>query len=108
MGDFFDNSWPRITYLNIFSFIFLFNKVIFPRRFMIYFVFLLSLFYQRLVIVILTTFGLSSFYRHGAIRHLVVTFYLYRNDSDKQYIFDRSEISNYSRQYIEELKFYIF
>ena len=38
---------------------------------------------------------MSSFYRHGVVRRLVVTFYLCGGDSDRQDIFDQSKISNY-------------
>ena len=66
-------------------------------------------FYRRLVchrfidvwfVVVLSTFGLSSFYRCGTICHLVMAFYLYGGDSDKQDKFYQSKISNYSRQYV--------
>ena len=43
---------------------------------MVYFVFC--------VVVVLSTFGLSSFYRRGAVRRLVAAFYLCISDSDKQ------------------------
>ena len=49
-------------------------------------------------------FGLPSFYRHDDIRRLVATFYLCEGDSDKQYIFDQSKISNYSYQYVKKLE----
>ena len=52
--------------------------------------------------VVLSLFGLSSFYRRGTVRHLVVTVYLCEDDSNRQDIFDQSKISNYNHQYIEE------
>ena len=53
-------------------------------------------------------FGLSSFYRRGVVHRLVTAFYLCGGDSSKQDIFDQSNISNYGRQYVEELKLQIF
>ena len=46
------------------------------------------------VVVVLSTFGLSLFYRHGVVCHLVAAFYLCEGDSDRQ---DRFEMSNYGR-----------
>ena len=66
------------------------------RRFRFYFVFW--------VVIVLSTFGLSSFYRRNVVRHLVATLYLCEGDSDRQYIFNQSKISNYDRQYVEELE----
>ena len=40
-------------------------------------------------------FGLSSFNRRDVVRHLIVIFYLYEGDSNKQDIFDPSKMSNY-------------
>ena len=59
------------------------------------------------VIIVLSTFGLSSFYRRGVVRHLIAVFYLCGGDSDKQDIFDQSKISNYGHKYVEELKLQI-
>ena len=58
-------------------------------------------------------FVLSSFYRRLVCRRfidvvLVVTFYLCGGDSDKQVKFDQSKISNYGRQYVEELELQLF
>ena len=74
--------------------------MVLPQRFSVYFVFC--------VIVILLMFGLSSFYRRGVVRHLLVTFYLYGGDSDRQCKFDQSNILNYSHQYVEELELQLF
>ena len=46
--------------------------MVLPPRFSLYFVFC--------VIVVLSMFGLSSFYRRGVVRRLVVAFYLYEGD----------------------------
>ena len=43
----------------------------------------------------LSSFDLSSFYRHGVIRSLVETFYLCGDDSNRQNRFNQSNISNY-------------
>ena len=51
------------------------NKVVLPRIFRFYFI--------CYVIVVLSTFDLSSFYRRSVVRHLVMIFYLCRGDSDK-------------------------
>ena len=51
-----------------------------PQRFRFYFVFL--------VVVVLSTFGLSSFYRRDVVRHLVAMLYLCEGDSDRQDIFN--------------------
>ena len=66
----------------------------------------------------LSTFGLLSSYcgvwfvigllRCGAAHRLVETLYLCGGDSDRQRGFDRSKISNYGRQYVEELESKIF
>ena len=77
--------------------------MVIPLRFMFYFVFC--------VIVVLSTFDLSSFYQHLVCRRLcydVVSVYLCDDNSDKQDIFDQSKISNYDRQYIKELELQIF
>ena len=50
-----------------FYFVFLFNKVVSPRRFMFYFIFC--------VVVVLSMFGLSSFYRPLVCCWLVTTWY---------------------------------
>ena len=42
------------------------------------------------------------------VRHFVATFYLCGGDLDRQNRFDQSKISNYSRQYVEELESHIF
>ena len=65
----------------------------------------------------IVAFGLSSSYcnvwfvvgllRRSAFRCLVVTLYLYENDSNKQNGFDQSKISYYCYQYVEELESYI-
>ena len=49
MGDFFCHSWFEITHLYFFSFIFLLNNMVLPRKFRFYLVFVLSSFYQHLV-----------------------------------------------------------
>ena len=46
--------------------------------------------------------------RFGVVHRLVAMLYLLGDDSDRQNKFDQSKISNYERQYIEELKSYIF
>ena len=51
------------------------------------------------------TFGLLiGLLRCSTVRRFIATFYLCEGDSDKQNKFDRSKISNYNRQYVEELK----
>ena len=70
------------------------------QRFRFYFVFC--------IFVVLSTFGLLSVYKRCVVRHLVTTFYLYGGDSDKQDRFDQLKISNYGRQYVEELELQIF
>ena len=44
---------------------------------------------------------------YDVVRRLVTGFYLYEGNSYKQNRFDRSILSNYSRQYVEELKLHI-
>ena len=61
--------------LIFFSLIFLFNKVVLLRIFMFYFVFC--------VVVVLSTFGLLSFYRYDFVRRLIMAFYLCEGDSNR-------------------------
>ena len=70
------------------------------QRFRFYFIFC--------IFVVLSTFGFLSVYRCGVVCHLVTMFYLCGGDSDKQDRFDQLKISNYGRQYIEELELQIF
>ena len=60
--------------------------MILPQRFKFYFIF---------YVVDLSMLGLTSFYRHSTIRHIVVAFYLCEDDSDKQDRFNQSNITNY-------------
>ena len=60
--------------------------MVLPRKFRFYFVFC--------IVVVLLKFGLSSFYRRGVVRRLVIAFYLCVGDSDKQNRFDQSNISS--------------
>ena len=61
--------------------------MVLSQRFKFYFVFC--------IVVVLSTYGLSSFYRHDVIRCLVVIFYLCGGNSYRQSKFDESKISNY-------------
>ena len=60
--------------------------MVIPLRFKFYFVF---------CVVVLSTFGLSSFYRCGVVCRLVVMFYRCESDLDRQNRFNQSKISNY-------------
>ena len=71
---FFGNSWPEITPSQSLYFVFLLNKVVFPRIFRFYLIFC--------VIVVLSTFGLLF------DRFLVATFNLCESDSYKKDRFD--------------------
>ena len=55
-------------------------------------------------IVVLSTFGLSSFYRRGIICRFVAAFYLCVDNSEKLDIFDQLNILNYGYHYVEELE----
>ena len=61
--------------------------MVIPLRFKFYFVFC--------VVVVLSTFGLSSFYQCGVVCRLVVMFYRCESDLDRQNRFKQSKISNY-------------
>ena len=61
--------------------------MVIPLRFKFYFVFC--------VVVVLSTFGFSSFYRCGVVCRLVVMFYRCESDLDRQNRFNQSKISNY-------------
>ena len=53
-------------------------------------------------------FGLSlALLRHGDVCRFVAVFYPCEGDSYKQDKFDQSKISNYGRQYVEEMKLQI-
>ena len=56
------------------------------------------------VFVLLRRLVCCRLVRRGAIRRLIVAFYLCGDDLDKQSRFDQSKISNYYYWYIEELK----
>ena len=54
-------------------------------------------------------FGLSpALLRRSVVHRLLVMFYPCEVNSNKQHIFDQSKISNYGRQYAEELELQIF
>ena len=93
--------------------------MVLPRIFKFYFIFCvailstfgLSSFYRCFVcrhfidiwfVVLLSTFGL--FYRRGDVRRFIVTFYLCVSNSNRQNKFDQLNISNYSCQYVKELE----
>ena len=54
------------------------------------------------IVIVLSTFSLLlTLLRYSVIRYFIVPFYLYEDDSNRQNIFDQSNISNYDHQYDE-------
>ena len=66
---------PYPPFFHFLLIIFFLNKVVLPRRFRFYFV--------CFVIVVFSTFDLSSFYRRSVARCFVTIFDLCRGDSDR-------------------------